>query len=158
MRESDRDGATRRDVLRAGVRVALVVPLLGVASSVVFAACGSGDERVGKPPDAAPQPDLTPTARDVAPDPAPEPDPAPAAEAEPAADGDGAGELVTDLPESAAMVAALQYTHTSEIADQSCANCQLFTPTSDGLGKCQLFAQGSVKQAGWCASWAPKVS
>jgi hypothetical protein len=158
MLESDRGGATRRDVLRGGARVALAIPLVGLASGVLLAGCGSGDERASRPPDAAPQPkpDPAPTPVEAPPRSVPEPGPEPA----PAANGGGAGagELITDLPESAAMVAALQYTNTSEIPDQTCASCQLFTPTGDGLGKCQLFAQGSVKERGWCASWAAKVS
>lgn len=68
------------------------------------------------------------------------------------------GELVTEIEANAPMVAALQYVTQSEKADQKCGNCQLFTAGSDGKGKCQLFQQGLVTEAGWCMSWAQKVS
>ena len=70
-----------------------------------------------------------------------------------------AGEaLVTELPDNAPMVAALQYVNDSPKDDQNCGNCQLYTAGEAGTGKCQLFPTGLVAEAGNCASWAQKVS
>ena len=66
--------------------------------------------------------------------------------------------LVTETPAVAATVQALQYRIKSDKPDQSCSNCQFFTPTSNGRGKCQLFVQGLVDEHGWCMSWTKKVS
>jgi hypothetical protein len=152
MRDDDRGGATRREVLRGTTRLALVLPLTGLASSAWLSGCGSGDEPSSDtqvdPVDAKP----APPSPDPTPTPAPEPDP-------PVAGGAaGGGGLVTDLSASAPLVAALQYTNVSQKPDQDCAGCQLFTAGRGGLGKCQLFAQGAVTEGGWCASWAAKVS
>ena len=67
-------------------------------------------------------------------------------------------ELVTEVEANAPMVTALQYVNESAKADQNCGNCQLYTAGEGGVGKCQLFATGDVKEAGWCMSWAQKVS
>jgi hypothetical protein len=64
--------------------------------------------------------------------------------------------LVTDLPENQPVVASLQYVHESARTDQSCGNCQFYTPGEGGLGKCQLFVKGLVREQGWCASWVAK--
>lgn len=70
-----------------------------------------------------------------------------------------AGEaLITDIPENAPMVAALQYVNESAKEGQNCGNCQLYTAGEAGTGKCQLFPTGTVKEAGWCASWVKKIS
>jgi hypothetical protein len=67
--------------------------------------------------------------------------------------------LITELPDQAAMVTALQYVNESAKADQDCANCQFFTPAADGArGKCQLFPTGMVTAKGWCASYVKKVT
>src|SRR5262245_32848738 len=66
--------------------------------------------------------------------------------------------LVTEIPAVAATVQALQYRVKSEKPDQSCSNCQFFTATSGGRGKCQLFVQGVVDEKGWCMSWTKKVT
>jgi hypothetical protein len=67
--------------------------------------------------------------------------------------------LVTELPDQAAMVTALQYTNESEKADQDCEGCQFFTPGADGTrGKCQLFPIGLVTSKGWCASYVKKAT
>ena len=66
--------------------------------------------------------------------------------------------LVTDMPENAPMVAALQYVAVSVKEGQNCGNCQLFTAGEGGTGKCQLFPTGLVAEGGNCASWAQKVS
>ena len=66
--------------------------------------------------------------------------------------------LVTATPAVAATVQALQYRIKSDKPDQSCSNCQFFTPTSGGRGKCQLFVQGLVDEKGWCMSWTKKVT
>ena len=85
---------------------------------------------------------------------------APAAPPVPAASPPGGGteQLITEIAGSAAMVQALQYVNQSAKPDQNCGNCQLYTAQSGGVGKCQLFATGLVKEAGWCASWAAKVT
>jgi anaerobic selenocysteine-containing dehydrogenase len=54
-------------------------------------------------------------------------------------------------------VQALQYTDTSDKPDQTCANCQFYTPGEGGSGKCQLFVEGTVTDGGWCMSWTKKV-
>ena len=67
--------------------------------------------------------------------------------------------LITELPDQAAMVAALQYVNESAKADQTCLDCQFFTPGSDSArGKCQLFPIGLVTSAGWCASYVKKAT
>ena len=66
--------------------------------------------------------------------------------------------LVTDMPEQAPMVQALQYVNESTMDGKNCANCQLYTAGEGGKGKCQLFPTGLVMGTGYCASWAQKVS
>jgi len=66
--------------------------------------------------------------------------------------------LVTETPAVAATVQALQYRNESDKPDQHCSNCQFFTATSGGHGKCQLFVQGVVNEKGWCMSWTKKVA
>ena len=68
-----------------------------------------------------------------------------------------AAELITDIESNAAMVTGLQYVAKSVKPDQTCGNCQLYTACDAGTGKCQLFAQGVVAEAGWCMSWVKKV-
>jgi hypothetical protein len=65
--------------------------------------------------------------------------------------------LVTDMPDQAHMVQALQYVNVSEKADQNCANCQFYTAGDGGTGKCQLIPIGLVAEGGWCASYVKKV-
>jgi hypothetical protein len=66
--------------------------------------------------------------------------------------------LVTETPAAAPTVQALQYKSVSDKPDQSCSNCQFYTPKAGGLGKCQLFVQGLVEEKGWCMSWTKKIS
>ena len=66
--------------------------------------------------------------------------------------------LVTQTAAVAATVQALQYKAVSDKPDQHCSICQFFTPTSGGLGKCQLFVQGLVSEKGWCMSYTKKVA
>jgi hypothetical protein len=66
--------------------------------------------------------------------------------------------LVTETPAVAATVQALQYRSVSDKPDQHCSNCQFFTATAGGRGKCQLFVQGLVEEKGWCMSWTKKVA
>ena len=61
------------------------------------------------------------------------------------------------MPDQAFMVQALQYTDTSDKADQNCTNCQFFTPGEGGTGKCQLIPVGLVSDGGWCVSYVKKV-
>lgn len=57
-----------------------------------------------------------------------------------------------------ALLDALKYVDKSEVADQNCANCQLYTATKDNMGKCQLIPNGLVAKEGHCISWTKKVS
>ncbi len=42
--------------------------------------------------------------------------------------------------------------------DQSCANCQLFTPgAAKETGKCTMIAAGCVNAKGWCTAWVKKA-
>lgn len=50
----------------------------------------------------------------------------------------------------------LEYTETSPKADQTCANCKLYTGGSAPTGGCILFGNKQVVAAGWCKSWAPQ--
>lgn len=64
---------------------------------------------------------------------------------------------VTDVPESAAIVQALQYVSKSAKPDQQCASCALFVADAGATkGKCALFAKGLVSAEGWCSSWSKK--
>ena len=67
-------------------------------------------------------------------------------------------QLVTEIPDQAPMVAALQYVNQSAKPDQKCLDCQFYTPGEGGKGKCQLFQKGLVTEGGWCASWVKKAS
>lgn len=174
MNGSDHSGATRRDLLRSGARLALAVPLAAASSAALLAGCGPEDERQYKrteprtPEDWKPKP-VEPTAPAVG---ATEPvspttsqtEPVTSAPAEPVEvaapvePAAGGGSFVTDLASAAPMVAALQYTNDSPKPDQNCDGCQLFTATDSSGGKCQLFPVGLVKVGGWCASWAPRAS
>jgi len=58
----------------------------------------------------------------------------------------------------ATLVSSLQYTSQSEKPGQNCQGCQFFTAEADGRGKCSLFAEGLVQEAGWCQSWVKKVT
>jgi hypothetical protein len=66
--------------------------------------------------------------------------------------------LVTEIPAVAATVQALQYKVQSDKPDQNCKNCQFYTAGAGGKGKCQLFVQGLVAEAGWCMSWTKKIA
>ena len=65
--------------------------------------------------------------------------------------------LVTEMPDQAHMVQALQYVNESDKPDQNCTNCQFYTPGEGGTGKCQLIPIGLVADGGWCASFVEKV-
>ena len=135
----------KRDFLElgAGLLAAGALPALGT----LMAGCGEagpGDAGV-TPPEAPASSPALPSA------PAPVPAPPP-----PTATSTGA--LVTELEAVAPVVAALQYVHESPVADRRCGNCQLYTPGAEGRGRCQLFAQGLVRETGWCASWIPRTS
>jgi len=70
--------------------------------------------------------------------------------------------LVASLPSHAAELVdadsaqakALQYVGESEIADNNCANCALYT-ANDGedKGMCPLFPGQLVMGAGWCSAY-----
>ena len=42
-------------------------------------------------------------------------------------------------------------------ADQSCANCALFTATKDAVGTCTIFAGKQVNATGWCTAYTKKA-
>lgn len=65
--------------------------------------------------------------------------------------------LVTDMPDQAYMVQALQYVNVSDRPGESCANCQFYTPGEDATGKCTLIPVGLVTEGGSCASYVTKV-
>jgi len=79
------------------------------------------------------------------------PAPAPArSAADPCTDVSGLSE--TDLQ----MRSNVNYVEVTEIPEQRCDNCQLYTqPSNGGCGGCLLFA-GPVTAAGWCSSWVPQ--
>ena len=60
-------------------------------------------------------------------------------------------------PENA-QAKALQYTHTSAMADKICGNCQLYTgdPAAE-WGPCAIFPGQEVASAGWCTAWVQKA-
>ncbi len=60
-------------------------------------------------------------------------------------------------PESA-QAQALQYVSESEVADQNCANCTLYTGAEgEAKGPCPLFPGSAVMAAGWCSAYVPKA-
>jgi fructose-1,6-bisphosphatase/inositol monophosphatase family enzyme len=65
-------------------------------------------------------------------------------------------ELVTDIAANKALLEGIQYVNESKKEGQHCANCVLYSASEGGLGKCQLFPQGFVKQTGWCMSWSAR--
>ena len=136
----------RRRFLKLGLAGAVALP-----AAAALSACGGESE-----PAAGSAPRSGGAASPPEPAPAPQPTraPAPAPGGAPSADA-----LVTELPAMAATVQALQYTNQSTKPDQRCANCQFYTPSAPDAqrGACQLFAQGRVAAAGWCASWTPKA-
>lgn len=65
--------------------------------------------------------------------------------------------LVTDMPDQAYMVQALQYLDVSNRPGENCLNCQFYTPGESGTGKCTLIPVGLVSEGGSCASYVTKV-
>ena len=63
---------------------------------------------------------------------------------------------VSEIPENAALLEGIQYVPESAKEGQRCANCLLFQPGEDGVGKCQILMQGVVPETAWCVSWAAK--
>ena len=72
-------------------------------------------------------------------------------------DGDGAPPLVTDVPENASLLTAVQYVAVSEIEGKNCANCQLLLQRDGDVGRCGLFQKGKVPVAAYCTSWIKKA-
>ncbi len=64
--------------------------------------------------------------------------------------------LVTEIPENKPMLDGIQFVSESAKEGQQCANCLLFQPGENGVGKCQILPKGVVPEAGWCVSWAAK--
>lgn len=156
MQVDPRPGATRRELLAGSLRAAAALPLALLAGGALTG-CPSEGTAPQQPP-APPKP--TEPAAPPPDSPAPPVRPTEPALPEPPQAGGGAPDgvaLVSQLPEQAPMVAALQYVDASPNPDQRCANCQLFSAAEGGVGKCQLFATGFVREGGWCASWAQRV-
>jgi hypothetical protein len=147
MEHRDEGTPTRREFMRVGLAAALALPAAPALLGGALSGCGSS-EQAPKPAAPAAEP----------PTPAAQPKPAAPAPAAPAAPAGGGDDLVTEIPAMAPLVETLKYVHLSEKPDQSCSNCQFFTPKSDTRGRCQLFQQGLVESTGWCQSWAKKAT
>ncbi len=141
----------RREFFEIGMRTAAALAALPGAS-LALAGCGSGEERRAPAVPAATRSEGQ--AGDSASPPRAAAPPAPSA---PSGDS-GESRLVTEVAAVASVVSALQYVNQSARPDQNCANCQLYTAGSGQRGKCPLFAQGLVTEAGWCVSWVARVS
>jgi len=162
--QSNARSIDRREFFGIGLKTAAAFAALP-AASLVLTACGSGDESgesaapAAQPGAAPPKPQAPAPPKPQAPAP-PKPQaaapPKPAPSPAPAQGGDA--QLVTEIAAAGPMVSSLQYVNESPKAEQNCATCQLYTAGEGGRGKCQLFAQGLVKEKGWCISWAPRVS
>lgn len=151
MQDRNAQGFSRREVMKAGA-VALALPTLASLFAGTLSGCGSGEQAAapGAREPAVPPPQKPAEAKPAAPAQPASPGPAPTT--------GGGGDLVTEIPAMAALVSGLQYVSKSQKPDQSCRNCQFFSAEEGDRGKCQLFAQGRVEAAGWCASWAKRVA
>ena len=49
-----------------------------------------------------------------------------------------------------------QYTETTPIPEQTCANCKLYTGGDKPTGGCPLFGAKQVVAEGWCKAWVAK--
>lgn len=150
-RVCERTRVDRRRLLKAALRIGLAVPAAGAVLGSVLTGCGRGrEEEAGAPePEAppAPAPEVEePASPGEAAPPAAEP-------GSPPAPGGGERPLVTEVPAMEATVQTLQYTNESPHPDQQCSNCQFYTAAGGGLGRCQLFTEGYVREGGWCQSW-----
>ena len=62
------------------------------------------------------------------------------------------------LDPSAPAAEALGYVEASEVAEQNCANCQLYKPDGDtGWGACAIFPDNVVGAEAWCKAWVKRV-
>ena len=53
---------------------------------------------------------------------------------------------------------ALGYVHESEVEDQTCAGCQLYSGAEgEEWGPCAIFPGKNVAAKGWCKSWVKKA-
>lgn len=146
---------SRREFLRTGLAATLALPAAPALLAAALSGCGSAEQgQPGKPAE-PPAPPAKP------PVPAPEPSPPAQPPAPPTTGGaapPGEGELVTEMPAMATLVASLQYVHRTSIPEQRCQGCQFYTAGQGDRGRCQLFTQGLVAAQGWCASWTKKIS
>ena len=140
-----RELVTRRSTLK-------LLALAPFAVSPLLLGCGDESSSSSPTPPATPKkPDPpAPGPPEVAP--APETPKAPAPE--PGAAAAGEHPLVTQVESMEPIVQALQYTSKTSKSDQRCGNCIFFAAKADGLGSCELFAEGFVEVDGWCSSWA----
>ena len=139
------DDLTRRRLIATGARVALALPLVGLACGAEPDAAQEQAATPSPPPAVPPQPP-----RATPPPQAPAPEPPPAG-------GPEETRLVPEVPAVAGTVSTLQYVAASARPDQQCGNCQFYTAREGGRGKCQLFVQGLVAEGGWCISWTAKL-
>lgn len=77
--------------------------------------------------------------------------------AAPAASVDPCNDLTGLTENDLQMRANVNYVTETEIPEERCDNCQLYTQPNGGCGGCLLFA-GPVTAAGWCSSWVIKQS
>jgi hypothetical protein len=69
-----------------------------------------------------------------------------------------AADAVKVDPEGA-QAKALKYVHQSEVEDQLCKGCQLYSDSdTEGWGNCAIFPGKVVDANGWCASWVKTMS
>ncbi len=62
------------------------------------------------------------------------------------------------LDPSAPAAEALGYVVESEVADQNCANCQLYQADGDsGQGACAIFPGNVVGAEAWCKAWVKRA-
>ncbi|MHA7837303.1 MAG: high-potential iron-sulfur protein [bacterium] len=74
-----------------------------------------------------------------------------------AGEGESEPTLVTDVPENAGLLTAVQYVAVSEIEGKNCGNCQLLLEREGEVGRCGLFQKGKVPVSAYCTSWIQKA-
>lgn len=145
---------SRRDAIKVSFSV-----LVGLPAISALNAC----TQCNKPGDTGAAPAAAPASEAAA---------TPAAESAAPAAG---GETLALISETDPTASALNYKHNAAdvpanlqqeksgvpYSGQNCTSCTFYKPLGqlDGaeVGSCQLFANGKVKAAGWCVSWAKKA-
>ncbi len=150
---------SRRDAIRMSFGI-----LVGLPAISALNAC----TQCNKPADTGAAPAAAPASEAAA-------TPAAAPAAESAAPATAGGETLTLISETDPTASALNYKHNAAdvpanlqqekggvpFSGQNCTSCMFYKAVGqlDGaeVGSCQLFANGKVKSAGWCASWSKKA-